>query len=75
MQIHVHHLYTIARPGAGVGFCARGCRAWFAEHGLSWSDFVAHGLPEEVLAATGDELALRVIAHAHAQAAEVNCDG
>lgn len=70
MQIHVHHLYTTPRPGGLVGYCGTGCRAWFAAHGLSWSDFVEHGLPEEVLAATGDVLVLSAIAHAHAQQAE-----
>lgn len=50
--------------------CARSARPWFAEQGLSWSDFVAHGIDSEVLRETNDVLALKVIAVAEAEAAE-----
>lgn len=68
MRIHVHHLYSMPNYRGGTGFCAQGSREWFASHGLSWSDFVAHGAEEAVLAATGDALALAVIEHAHTHA-------
>ncbi len=68
MQIHAHHLYSVPNFNGGTGYCAAGCREWFAAHGLSWSDFVAHGIEEAELAATGDELAHRVIEHARASA-------
>jgi hypothetical protein len=49
------------------GLCMRGLRMWGAHHGLDWDTFVREGLDEEVLAATGDPFALRVIAHAKAR--------
>lgn len=50
------------------GICLQGARGWFRRQGLDWQLFLAQGLPAEVLAATGDALALRVIATAQAQA-------
>ena len=44
--------------------CFQGARLWFRRHGLDWQAFLAEGLPAEVLAATGDALAMRVIAEA-----------
>ena len=49
--------------------CFQGARPWFRRHGLNWQAFLAEGLPAEVLAATGDALALRVIAEAEKRAA------
>ena len=49
--------------------CFHGARPWFRRHGLNWQAFLAEGLPAEVLAATGDALALRVIAEAEKRAA------
>ena len=49
--------------------CFQGARSWFRRHGLDWQAFLAEGLPAEVLAATGDALALRVIAEAEKRAA------
>lgn len=45
-------------------YCARGSRRWFARHGLNWGEFVKNGLPAEVFEATGDAMALRLVAHA-----------
>ena len=42
--------------------CFQGARPWFARHGLDWQVFLREGFEAEVLAATGDALALRVIA-------------
>ena len=70
MQIYAHHLYSVPNFNGGTGYCAAGCREWFAAHGLSWPDFVANGIDEAKLAATGDELAHRVIEHAKAVAVE-----
>ena len=56
--------------------CFQGSRPWLARHGLSWQDFLANGIEAEELEATGDALALRVIAQARARMArENNCDG
>ena len=47
-----------------VDFCNRGARSWFGERGLSWSEFVRHGIDAEVLLATGDAMAADVVAAA-----------
>lgn len=49
--------------------CFQGARPWFRRHGLDWQAFLAAGLDAEVLRATGDALALRVIAIAEAREA------
>lgn len=48
-----------------AGMCSRQPRQWFARHGLSWSDFIDHGIPEEDVLATGDELGAMVVRKAH----------
>jgi hypothetical protein len=35
---------------------------WCAAHGIDWRAFARDGVPQEVLTATGDELAARVVA-------------
>ncbi len=63
LRIWPRHLYSV--PFAGrIGYCANGSRAWFAAHGLRWADFVAKGIAASVLTATGDPLALALVAHA-----------
>lgn len=54
--------------------CFQGARPWFRRHGLDWQAFLAEGLPAEVLAATGDALALRVIAEAEKRAARTEAE-
>lgn len=51
-----------------ANLCARGTRAWFIQHGLSWSEFLATGIPASVFEATGDPLALRAVAAAREEA-------
>lgn len=41
--------------------CSRGARAFFARHNLDWQIFIKDGLPAEVIAATGDAMALQVV--------------
>lgn len=48
----------------GARQCSRGARDFFERHGLSWADFLKHGIPAEQLAATGDKMALQVVEHA-----------
>ncbi len=50
--------------------CARSARPWFARKGLSWSDFVTKGIDADILRATGDGLALKVVAIAEQRARE-----
>lgn len=47
--------------------CGRSARPWFARHGLSWDTFITEGYDAEVIRATGDALALKVIAAAEAR--------
>lgn len=51
-----------------AGLCSRGTRAWFARHGFSWPVFLDIGYPDDVLAATGDPLAMRAVAVARREA-------
>lgn len=57
-------LIVCAEDIRAAKLCFQGARPWFRRHGLDWQAFLAEGLPAEVLAATGDTLALRVIAEA-----------
>lgn len=75
MKITTQHLYTVPNFNGRQGYCAAGSRTWFAEHGLSWPDFVANGLDEEVFLATGDALALRLVEHARSTVIEEASDG
>lgn len=47
--------------------CSRGARAFFARHGLDWSEFLSGGLPVEDLEKTGDAMAMQVVATARAE--------
>ena len=42
--------------------CSRGARAFFARHGLDYGRFLREGLPAEQIRATGDAMALQVVA-------------
>lgn len=45
-----------------LGYCARGMRAFFAQHGLDWQAFRDVGLPASVIEGTGDAMAIRAAA-------------
>lgn len=66
ITIWPHHLGAVPYLGR-LGYCAAGARRWWAARGLSWADFVAHGIPASVLTATGDPMALALVAHVKAQ--------
>lgn len=51
----------------GLQYCARGARKFFELHNLDWYRFVTEGLPEEVLLATGDAMAIAVVEEARRQ--------
>lgn len=42
--------------------CGRSARPWFARQGLSWDVFITQGYDAEIIRATGDGLALKVVA-------------
>jgi hypothetical protein len=64
MKVTVAHLRTIPGFGPRPGFCARGARAWFTRHGLSYGAFVRDGIDADTLLATGDAFALAIVEHA-----------
>jgi hypothetical protein len=53
-------LVTIAHVRA-AGLCVHGTRTWFARHGLDFRAFLREGVQANVLLATGDAMALRVV--------------
>jgi hypothetical protein len=42
-------------------FCFKGSRVWFAKRGLSWMDFLKHGIDAQVLLDSGDAMAEKVV--------------
>lgn len=44
-----------------AGHCPSGARTWFNAHSLDFRDFLKNGVEAEVLLATGDGLAQRVV--------------
>lgn len=69
MIVTIAHLRSIPGFTARPGFCAQGGRDWFARHGLDWSDFVHRGIDATTLEATGDGMALALVAHAREELA------
>jgi hypothetical protein len=47
--------------------CSKGARAFFQRHNLDWPTFVRQGLPADIIAATGDTMALKVVEVARGQ--------
>jgi hypothetical protein len=41
--------------------CFKGSRVWFAKRGLSWMDFLKHGIDAQVLLDSGDAMAQKVV--------------
>lgn len=62
--VTTRHLFTVPGHNKRCGFCRSGTREWAKRQGLDWSDFVRNGIPAERLEATGDALALAVVAWA-----------
>lgn len=44
-----------------LGYCNRGARIWFERHGLDFNLFRKEGLSADVLEATGDAMAMRLV--------------
>lgn len=64
MIVTLEHLDTIPGFGGRPGWCHRGARPVFAELGLDWNEFRKHGLPADLLTATGHPLAIALVRHA-----------
>lgn len=59
MIITRSHLDQLPEP-----YCAKGARRWAARLNLDWAAFVRDGIDSDVLIATGDAMALRLVDHA-----------
>lgn len=57
LRVHMRHIRA-------AKICARGARTWFPRQGFDYQDFLANGIPADVLSATGDPLALRAVEQA-----------
>lgn len=44
-----------------ANLCSGGTRQWFVNHGFDWTSFLVDGIDAELLLATGDALAFRVV--------------
>ena len=75
MIVTARHLFTSPGYSKRRGFCRGKSREWFRAHGLDWRDFVRHGIAAETLEATGDGLALALVAWARACALQEGSDG
>ncbi len=67
MRAFIRHMRAVKNPR----LCRRGAKAWMAQRGWDWQDFVENGIDIETLRDTGDEFALRVVAEAEKE----NSDG
>lgn len=67
MIITIEHVHAVPAWNGRQGYCHAKSREFFARHGLDWWHFLQHGIDAEVLRATGDALAIRVVEFAEAQ--------
>lgn len=63
VRVQVRHMRAL-------GFCLKGCRAFYAAHGLDWKACLREGTPAEQVEATGDAMAVRAAALARKEAEE-----
>lgn len=59
--VTMQDLRTIPGLTRRGGFCAPNARAWAARYGLDFRAFVRHGIDADVLLATGDGFAVRLV--------------
>lgn len=64
MIVTVQHLRSFS-GSSGRGICHAGARQIAVRLGLDWTQFVQHGLDEQVLMDTGDAMAIKLVEHAH----------
>lgn len=75
MIVTTRHLFTIPWFSPRRGFCRDRSRAWFRAHGFDWGHFVRNGIHADQLEATGDALALALVAWARECAAQERAGG
>jgi hypothetical protein len=61
MRVYLHHVRSIPVPGRRDGYCVAGCRAFAERNGLDMRQFARFGIDAEVLLATGDAMAVRIV--------------
>lgn len=54
MKIYPHH-------GLAIGYCSKGMRKMASRHGWDWLDIVQNGIDSEILLATGDAMAIKLV--------------
>jgi cell wall assembly regulator SMI1 len=59
-----------AQPPHGLGWCARGAKAWCEENGYDFRDFLQHGAPIELIESLDDPFMQRLAAHVREKAKE-----
>lgn len=64
--VRMQHLRSVPGVRQSPGYCLPMTRAWFARHGLDFRDFARAGIDADLLLATGDPLARRLVEHARA---------
>lgn len=57
-------LRATVRHVRAARLCTAGARAWLTRHGVSWTEFIEHGVSVDFLLQTGDPLAQRVATEA-----------
>jgi hypothetical protein len=62
VRVHVRHMRAL-------GYCLKGCRRFYREHGLDWGACLREGTKADELARLGDAMADRAVALAEAEAA------
>lgn len=62
MIVRRHHLDEMEPR-----YCAQGARRWMRRMGLDWAAFVRDGIEADALEATGDAMALKLVAHVRNQ--------
>lgn len=68
LVITTRDLFTIPGFSRRNGFCRDLSKAFFKRHGLDWRAFVRTGIDADLMAATGDGMALALVAWAHTRA-------
>ena len=53
-----------------VGLCVNGTRVWFARQDMDFRAFLRDGCDADILLATGDAMAQRVVEHARNQSSQ-----
>ena len=58
-------MIVLMRDVRAARMCSRGARVFLEKHGVDWAAFLRSGVDSELLIATGDAMALRVVEEAH----------